>query len=205
MDNFYSDSQRQLQDEFASRGLADRLAQFIIQTHFDDAAQQFVEEANFFFLSSVDANGFPTVSHKGGDPGFVKIIASNKLLFPCYDGNGMYFSAGNMAAHPQVGLLFINFENPHRVRIQGHAELIRAPETLALWPETALAVEVTVDKMWVNCPRYIQKMTPLTPAEHIPRDGVETPRPEWKSLDAIADVVPPLAHTLNKSEPSKDN
>ena len=110
----------------------------------------------------------------------------------------MYFSTGNIDAHNQVGLLFINFENPHRVRIHGQATLIRAPEVLALWPEAALAVEVSITKMWVNCPRYIHRMQPLEASEFVPQAGRETPQPEWKSLEPIADVVPPPAHTLNK-------
>jgi len=196
MSEFYSNSQRALQQEFASTGLADRLEELIVRDSFDDQGKAFVEQARFFFLSSVNDAGFPTVSHKGGDPGFVKVPTANSLMFPCYDGNGMYYSMGNIDAHPQVGLLFIDFEQPHRIRIEGHAQLTRAPEVLQLWPETALAVEVTVTHMWINCPRYIQPMRYLQPAEHIPRPGVATPQPEWKSMEPLAEVVPPPAHPL---------
>ena len=199
MDTFYSDSQRALQAEFASTGLADRLEQLIVRDRFDEDSKGFVEQARFFFLASVDNQGFPTVSHKGGDAGFVKVPAADTLLFPCYDGNGMYYSMGNIDTHPQVGMLFIDFESPRRLRIQGQAQLNRDPEILQLWPETALAVAVTVTQMWVNCPRYIQPMNYLEPAEHTPRDGIDTPQPEWKSYEAFADVVPPPAHTLQSA------
>lgn len=197
MTTFYSDSHRTLQDEFASRGLADRLESMIVKPEFDPQAQDFVEAADFFFLSTVDHEGFPTVSHKGGDPGFVKVTGPSTLLFPCYDGNGMYFSMGNIEGHPQVGLLFISFDAPHRVRIQGNATLIRDRETLGLWPETALAVQVDITNMWINCPRYIHRSQRLDSSESVPRAGIDTPQPEWKSLEVIADVVPPPAHTLN--------
>ena len=196
--DFYSPSQRALQDEFASRGLADRLHELIVRDSFDEQTQAVVEAADFFFLSSVDADGFPTVSHKGGAPGFVKVHTPNTLLFPTFDGNGMQFSTGNIEANNKVGLLFINFENPHRVRIHGEATLIRTPEVLALWPETALAVEISISKMWINCPRYIHRMQPLEATEFVPQAGRETPQPEWKSFEPIADVVPPPAHTLKK-------
>ncbi len=83
MSDFYSDHQRSLQGEFGSAGLADRLEEFIVRETFDEAAQDFVEAADFFFLSSVDQDGFPTVSHKGGDPGFVKVTGPGTFLFPC--------------------------------------------------------------------------------------------------------------------------
>ena len=134
MSDFYSNHQQTLQEEFESSGLADRLQAFIVRETFDEAAQEFVEAADFFFLSSVDQDGFPTVSHKGGDPGFVKVTGPGTFVFPFYDGNGMYFSAGNIAGHPQVGLLFISFEHPHRVRIHGNAQLVRDKKVLSLWP-----------------------------------------------------------------------
>ena len=204
MDNFYSNSQRQLQAEFASTGLADRLEQLIVKDQLDDEATAFIEAANFFFLSTVNEAGFPTVSHKGGDPGFVKIQSKRSLVFPCYDGNGMYYSMGNIAAHPEVGLLFISFTQPHRIRIQGRATLTRSSEITRLWPEVALAVEVTLHQAWVNCPRYIQTMQPGALSEFVPREGVRTPQPDWKHHEMIADVVPPAAHTLGGSDKDKE-
>ena len=49
-----------------------------------------------FFLATVDPEGWPTCSYKGGDPGFVRVVDDTTLAFPCYDGNGMYLSMGNV-------------------------------------------------------------------------------------------------------------
>ena len=62
-----------------------------------------------FFLATADADGRPTCSYKGGDPGFVRVVDDRTLAFPNYDGNGMYLSMGNVAANPEVGLLFLDF------------------------------------------------------------------------------------------------
>ncbi len=78
-----------------------------------------------FFLSTVDHNGRPTVSYKGGDPGFVRVLDATTLAFPSYDGNGMYYSMGNISAHPEIGCLFIDFERPFRLRLQGRAEVAK--------------------------------------------------------------------------------
>ena len=56
---------------------------------------------------------------KGGAPGFVKVIDGQRLAFPSYDGNGMYRSWGNVLVNPHVGLLFVDFENPKRIRVNG--------------------------------------------------------------------------------------
>ena len=50
-----------------------------------------------FFLSTIDHQGRPTVSYKGGDPGFVRVLDSKTVAFPCYDGNGMFYSMGKLA------------------------------------------------------------------------------------------------------------
>lgn len=83
-----------------------------------------------FFLSTVDHQGRPTVSYKGGDPGFMKVLDNGTLAFPSYDGNGMFFSMGNIAGNAQVGLLLMDFEQPFRMRIR--ARLRYAP-TIHCW------------------------------------------------------------------------
>jgi hypothetical protein len=95
-----------------------------------------------FFLSTLGADGCPTVSYKGGAPGFVKVDAGD-LVFPCYDGNGMFYSMGNLARFPQVGLLFIDFEKPHRLRVEGTAVIGEGDALLAAYPGALFLVRVT--------------------------------------------------------------
>ena len=109
MADFYTDEQRELQDEFESRTLADALEAAIVTDTVPDDHRDFIESRDFFFLSTVNAAGEPTVSHKGGAPGFVRVIDESTLAFPHYDGNGMFLSMGNVAASTKIGMLFIDF------------------------------------------------------------------------------------------------
>ena len=123
MSRLYGAQHRKLQDKFGTRKMADRVEDLVCKTEFDDGAKGFIESVEMFYLSSIDHQGRPTVSYKGGDAGFVKVLDSNTLIFPSYDGNGMFFSMGNISTNPQVGLLFISFETPNRLRVQGTATI----------------------------------------------------------------------------------
>ena len=70
---------------------------------------------------------------------------------------------------------------------------------LALWPEVALAIEINVEKLWINCPRYIHRYERVETSPHAPREGHVTAPAEWKSHEAIGDVVPPLPHETRDS------
>ncbi|MEP6624123.1 MAG: pyridoxamine 5'-phosphate oxidase family protein, partial [Acidimicrobiia bacterium] len=96
MSNFYSKYQRTFQDQFDSRALADTLEAVTVQPSLDDLATTFIESRAFFFLSTVNHEGHPTVSHKGGAPGFVRVTDPTTIVFPSYDGNGMFLSMGNI-------------------------------------------------------------------------------------------------------------
>ena len=87
----------------------------------DDRA--FIEGLDMFFLATADADGRPSCSYKGGDPGFVTVMDDTTIAFPNYDGNGMFLSWGNALANPEVGLLFIDFERGHRMRLNGEASI----------------------------------------------------------------------------------
>jgi predicted pyridoxine 5'-phosphate oxidase superfamily flavin-nucleotide-binding protein len=190
MSRLYGEQQRVLQDEFGTRQLADRVEQLACKTEFDEETKAFIEARDMFFLATVDHQGRPTVSYKGGDPGFVKIIDSTTLVFPSYDGNGMFLSMGNIAQSRQVGLLFISFERPHRIRVQGTASLLRDDPLLSLYKEADLIVRVQLSELWQNCPRYVHRYQKESPSRYVPREACETPLAEWKRLEAIQDVLP---------------
>lgn len=190
MSRLYSDSHRRFQDEFGTRNLADRVEQLICRTEFDPDTQAFVESMDMFFLSSLDERGRPTVSYKGGDPGFVRVVDARTLVFPSYDGNGMYLSMGNLAANPQVGLLFISFERPHRIRLQGLASVSRDDPMRIHYKEAELIVRVQLSELWQNCPRYIHRYEKQAASRYVPREQCTTPIAEWKRIDLIADALP---------------
>ena len=198
MAHFYQPGHRALQREFESTALADRLETLIVRSELDAEAQAFIEQQDHFFLSTLGADGFPTVSHKGGDTGFVKINDPKTLSFPCFDGNGMWLSMGNIADHGKVGLLFINAVTPHRVRIHGVAQLVRDPAVLNRWKGVGLAVEVKIQSAWINCPRYIHPMEKRGQSLHVPSAERETAPAEWKALEVVADVLPPQPHEVKK-------
>lgn len=189
MSQLYGEQHRHLQQEFNSEPLADRVSDAIVTDTVTDEHRAFIESRDFFFLSTVDHRGFPTCSHKGGDVGFVKMLDEKTLAFPSLNGNGMYLSMGNIDAHNKVGLLFIDFETPHRVRVHGTAELSRDPADLALFHEAELVVKITVEEMFQNCPRYIHRYKRIAQSGYVPKTERTTPFPVWKRIDAMQDVL----------------
>ena len=125
----YHEGNRQLQDRFDTRKLADRLTERVTET-IGVEAQEFIEAARMFFLATCDERGLPTCSYKGGEPGFVRVVNERTLAFPNYDGNGKYQSMGNLLRNPNVGMLFVDFEGQQRLRIQGEARIIEGDALL---------------------------------------------------------------------------
>ena len=94
----YGNEQQALQQRFDTTNLAAAFEATIFNDVIDDDARTFIESRDFFFLSSVDADGWPTVSYKGGPVGMVRVVDERTVEFPSYDGNGMFLSMG--AHHP---------------------------------------------------------------------------------------------------------
>lgn len=189
MSRLFGNQHRELQDAFGTRQLADRIEEIACVTEFSDEAKAFIEAQDMFFLATTDHNGRPTVSYKGGEAGFVKVIDARTLVFPSYDGNGMYMSMGNAALNREVGLLFISFEKPHRIRVQGTATVTRDDPLMARFPGAELLVRVTLSEMWQNCPRYIHRYQKLEPSRYVPKAECETPMAGWKHIDIVQDVI----------------
>src|ERR687886_2877789 len=100
----YHEASRRLQQRFDTRRLADRIEERIVRDYIDADDRAFIEARDMFFIATVDANGQPQCSYKGGDPGFVRVLDERTIAFPVYDGNGMYLTAGNLLQTRKVGL-----------------------------------------------------------------------------------------------------
>lgn len=192
MDNssIYHEGNRRLQDEFDSRRIADRLEQVTLHQQFIRSDAEFIEGCAMFFLATADADGWPDVSYKGGLPGFVRITGPDELAFPCYDGNGMFKSMGNLLVNPKVGLLFIDFEEQNRMRVQGTASVSSSDELMAQFPGAQLIIRVKAERIFPNCPRYIHHMQMVEHSVYAPRPHYDPPVPDWKHMPVFRDALP---------------
>ncbi len=193
----FHDGSRSLQDRFDTRGLADRIDGRLVSDIVSEHDRRFIEERDMFFLATADAEGRPTCSYKGGEPGFVRVLDPRTLAFPNYDGNGMYLSTGNILVNPDVGLLFVDFERGHRMRVEGTASIDPADPLLGDYLEAQFMVRVRTRAVYPNCPRYVHRYALVRRSSFVPKQNSLTPVPEWKRSDWAADVLP-------KDDPARD-
>ena len=185
----YHDGNRYFQDRFDTRRLADHFGARA-RDHIDAPAREFIEHADMFFLATCDHRGLPTCSYKGGDPGFVRVLDASWLAFPNYDGNGKYQSMGNLRKNPHVGMLFVDFEQRRRLRLQGTATIKEEDELCATYPGAQFIVRVQVTEVYGNCPRYIHKYQLVERSAYVPHSDQETPIPDWKRRDEMQILLP---------------
>lgn len=190
-DSPYHDGMRRLQELRETRALADRLAQVTLRTSFTAEDRAFIEASAMLFAATADEEGRPDCSYKGGLPGFVRVLDDRTLAIPDYDGNGMYRSWGNLLVNPQVGLLFLDFEQPRRLRVNGRARVVTDDPLLAECAGAVFIVRVEAEAIFPNCPRYIHRMQLVEHSAYAPRPGYEPPVPAWKTFDAFRDALPP--------------
>jgi uncharacterized protein len=181
---------RTLQDTFDTRRIADRIDGLLVKDTIGPHDRAFIEAADCFFMATADAQGRPNCSYKGGDPGFVKVVDERTIAFPNYDGNGMYLSMGNLLLNPNVGLLFIDFERGHRMRLNGEASIDADDPLMAGYPEAQFVVRVRAREVFPNCPRYIHRRRLVERSQFVPRQGCDTPVPDWKRSDWARDHLP---------------
>jgi len=189
-ERLYHDGNRALQEQFDSRRIADRLEEVTLHDRLLPHDVNQIENCDMFFLATADADGWPDVSYKGGLPGFVKVVDDQTLAFPNYDGNGMFKSLGNLVVNPKVGMLFIDFENQNRMRVQGTASVSADDPLLPEFPGAQLIVRVRAERIFPNCPRYIHKMQLVKHSVYAPEAGRTAPVPDWKRMPVFKDQLP---------------
>lgn len=188
--SMYHDGNREWQERFDSRRIADRLEQITVHTVLSDGDVEFIQQSPMFFLATADPDGWPDVSYKGGRPGFVRCLDHRTIAFPSYDGNGMFKSLGNVTLNDRVALLFVDFAHPNRLRVQGRAEIVDGDPLVDTWEGAQVVVRVHVERAFPNCPRYIHRMDLREQSVYAPAPGHVPPEPEWKRMEVFRDYLP---------------
>ena len=190
MSAIYHEGSRELQETFDTTRIADRIEELLVSDEISDHDKAFIESRDMFFLATADDAGLPNCSYKGGEPGFVRVVDARTVAFPNYDGNGMYLSMGNLRVNPAVGMLFIDFERGHRMRLNGTASIDPNDPLMSHYPEAQFVVRVRVREVFPNCPRYIHRYQLVERSRFVPKKGRATPVPAWKCADWSADALP---------------
>lgn len=196
MSQHYHDGQREYQDRFDTRRLADRLAESTSDV-INERFKAFIEARDMFFIATSDADGWPQASHKGGEPGFVRVLDDHHLAFPVYNGNGMFLTSGNLVVNPRVGMLFIALETGTRLRLNGHVTIDDDDPLVRTYPGAMFVVRVRVREIFANCRRYVHRYELVQRSPFVPAADAEPPVPDWK-LDAWFDG------TLAADDPARD-
>jgi predicted pyridoxine 5'-phosphate oxidase superfamily flavin-nucleotide-binding protein len=186
----YGAGARRLQDAFDSRRLADRLDSLTVHDTLTDDDRDLIGRQSFFLLGTVDANGWPDVSYKGGAPGFVRAVDEHTICFPSYDGNGMFRSLGNVEDDGRVALLFVDLAKPWRLRVHGVAAVTTDESETSRYPGALAVVSVRVGRAFPNCGRYIHDFASGTLSPHVPAQGYSPPVPDWKKVPEVAPYLP---------------
>ena len=189
----YHAGMRELQDLRDTRRLADRLAEVTMHSTFTDEDRAFIQRCRMFCIATADEHGSPDCSYKGGRAGIRAMCwTSNTLAMPDYDGNGMYRTWGNVLVNPHVGLLFLDFETPKRMRVNGTAQVSRMIRALcATVPggrvrgigHRASGSFPTARATCIACSWWRSPCMPRDP-QYTP------PVPAWKTFEEFRDALP---------------
>lgn len=141
-------------------------------TRIDDDLATFVAAQTSFFLATASAAGQPYVQHRGGPPGFLRVLDEHTLGFADFRGNRQYVSVGNLSENPKLQLFLIDYAHQSRVKIWGEGRVVEddpallarlTPEGYDAKPEQAIVI--TVSAWDANCPQHIPRRFPALDVE----------------------------------------
>jgi uncharacterized protein len=134
-------------------------------TTIDSNLAGFIAGIRSFYLATANKDGQPYIQHRGGPPGFLRVIDEKTLIFADFSGNRQYISTGNLAENPRALLFLMDYENRQRVKIWGTARVIEDDAELIakLFPKgykarAEAAILFTVEAWDANCPQHIPQM-----------------------------------------------
>ncbi len=169
MDLAFSDTVKAIQARKGSRDNYARMAERDDwPDRIDPGLAEFIQAQTSVFFGTVSGDGQPYIQHRGGPPGFLKILDEHTIGFADFIGNRQYISQGNLEENPRAFLFLMDYSTPQRVKIWGEAKVIEGNNELVqqLMPTDYKAraeqVVLFTVKLWnVNCPQHIPRRVAL--------------------------------------------
>jgi predicted pyridoxine 5'-phosphate oxidase superfamily flavin-nucleotide-binding protein len=137
----------------------------------------FLAEVRSFYLATASADGQPYVQHRGGPPGFLRVVDERTLGFADFKGNRQYITTGNLAENGKASIFIMDYAQRRRVKLWGRARVVESDAALLarLWPEgyearPEQAILFDIEAWDTNCPQHIPQ---LFAAEDVARTIVQ--------------------------------
>jgi uncharacterized protein len=170
-------------------------------TTIDADLAAFIAGMRSFYLATASKDGQPYVQHRGGPPGFLRVLDERTLAFADFSGNRQYITTGNLAENPRAMIFLMDYQNRQRVKIWGTARVVENdPELSArLFPEgyrarAQAAILFSVEAWDANCPQHIPQMlfaVDVAPAVEALQARIATLEAENAQLRAAQSSTPP--------------
>ncbi len=170
----------------------------------------FIAERDSLYLSTANAEGNPYIQHRGGPPGFLKVIDASTLAFADFGGNKQYITLGNLAENDRAFIFLMDYANQRRIKLWGRAEVVEDDANLVaelVDASYAADVKATAERVIVfhleqwdmNCPQHI---TPRYSAGQV-APVVKELNKKIAALEAeLMDLRADLAHARSNAGPT---
>jgi predicted pyridoxine 5'-phosphate oxidase superfamily flavin-nucleotide-binding protein len=150
-----------------SRGSAALYADAAMRATVDERLEAFLAEQRSFYLATVSADGQPYIQHRGGPPGFLRIVDDRTLGWADFSGNRQYISIGNAADNPRAAIFLMDYARRRRIKLWGSLRIVEDDPVLAASLSMAgckarveRAILFHISAWDVNCPQHIPQMLP---------------------------------------------
>lgn len=162
----FTSAVKTMQEQYRSRGQNERLQQAGAPHDALGAAESaFIAERDSFYMATVSETGWPYVQHRGGPPGFLKVLGPNTLAFADFRGNTQLISAGNSAANDRVSLILVDYGHRQRLKVLGRMrfedagradpQMLKAVQLPGYRGRVERVAVIEVQAFDWNCPQHI--------------------------------------------------
>ncbi len=163
IDVAFSDTVKSIQARKGSRDSYEKMsARGGWSAELTDDVRAFIEQQRSFYLGTVSADGQPYIQHRGGPPGFLKVIDDRTLAFADFKGNRQFISQGNLEDNPKAFIFLMDYSIPQRLKLWGEARVVEDDDELieSLMPENyraraEQAIVFTINLWDLNCRQHI--------------------------------------------------
>jgi hypothetical protein len=156
---------KKLQERYGSRRQYERIANSsATREHFTEFETEFLSDRDNFYWATISSSGWPYVQHRGGPPGFLKVIDDHTLAFADFLGNKQYITTGNLLTDNRAAMIFVDYPHQARLKILGRVDVVEGKD-VAAWIDRVKVVgyKAAIERAFVihveafdwNCQQHI--------------------------------------------------